>query len=112
MMLTVLHEGHPGIAEIGLSSIHRGQIGTKRLNTGLKEITHDKRIVAKNLKLIREHRLLYARYDVPRQLVSSKGTSFTSIEFRRFCEINGVKYIRTMQHHPKNSGLAERFVRT
>lgn len=63
-------------------------------------------------RLINKLRELFARYGVPKQLVSDNGPSFTSNEFQQFMNGNGVRHIRSTPYHPKTNGLAERFVRT
>lgn len=55
---------------------------------------------------------MFSRFGFPEQLVSDNGTQFTSQEFQRFLEINGVQHIRSAPYHPSTNGAAERFVQS
>ena len=44
-------------------------------------------------------REMFARYGLPRQVVSDNGPQFTSEEFKQFLHANGVKHITTAPHH-------------
>ena len=57
-------------------------------------------------------RQVFSAYGIPRQLVSDNGPQFTSVEFATFCQVNGIKHIRTSPYHPASNGLAERFVQS
>ena len=57
-------------------------------------------------------REVFARFGVPRVIVSDNGPQFTSEEFQSFCRANVVQHIRSTPYHPKTNGLAERAVRT
>lgn len=57
-------------------------------------------------------RELFARYGVPRVLVSDNGPQWTSEEFQQFCASNLIQSVLSTPYHPKTNGLAERAVRT
>ena len=64
---------------------------------------------SKTITVLRE---MFARYGLPRQLVSDNGPQFTSSEFKQFLHCNGVKHITTAPYHPSSNGAAERLVQT
>ena len=57
-------------------------------------------------------RALFARYGLPKCLVSDNGSQFVSKEFAEFLAANGVQHIRSAPYHPATNGAAERFVQT
>ena len=63
----------------------------------------------KTITVLRE---LFARYGIPRQLVSDNDPQFTAEEFSQFMSANGVRHIRSSPYHPASNGAAERLVQT
>ncbi|GFY13231.1 uncharacterized protein K02A2.6 [Trichonephila clavipes] len=54
----------------------------------------------------------FARFGLPRVLVSDNGSQFTSYEFQRFMHKNGVRYKTSAPFKPSSNGQAERYVAT
>ncbi|GFQ80557.1 uncharacterized protein K02A2.6 [Trichonephila clavata] len=54
----------------------------------------------------------FARFGLPRVLVSDNGSQFTSYEFQRFMQRNGVKHKTSAPFKPSSNGQAERYVAT
>ncbi|KAE8748860.1 hypothetical protein FOCC_FOCC004454 [Frankliniella occidentalis] len=57
-------------------------------------------------------RYCFADYGVPDLIVTDNGTQFTSMEFRNFLKLNGVRHLTSPPWHPASNGLAERTVKT
>ncbi|XP_013172204.1 PREDICTED: uncharacterized protein K02A2.6-like [Papilio xuthus] len=57
-------------------------------------------------------RELFARFGIPRQMVTDGGPPFTSCEFEEFLKKNGVDHIVTAPYHPSSNGAAENAVKT
>ena len=57
-------------------------------------------------------RSLVAAYGLPKQLVTDNGPQFTSTEFGKFAQQNGIKHIFTAPYHPSSNGAVECFVQT
>ena len=55
---------------------------------------------------------MFARFGVPREIVSDNGLQFTSEDFKHFMAANGIKHIHSSRYHPASNGAAERFVQT
>ena len=64
---------------------------------------------ARTIEALRE---LFARFGIPRQLVSDNGPQFISREFASFLDRMGVKHIKTAPYHPASNGAAERMVQS
>ncbi|GFW92448.1 uncharacterized protein K02A2.6 [Trichonephila clavipes] len=52
----------------------------------------------------------FARFGLPRVLVSDNGSQFTSYEFQRFMHKNGVRHKTSAPFKPSSNGQAERYV--
>ena len=63
-------------------------------------------------RTVNELRSLFARYGIPKVVVSDNGTQFVSSEMTRFLTQNGIRHITSAPYHPATNGLAERFVQT
>ena len=61
---------------------------------------------------IRELRAMFARFGIPRQLVSDNGPQFTAGQFAEFTSNNGVRHIRVAPYHPSSNGAGERAVQS
>lgn len=53
----------------------------------------------------------FSNFGIPATIVSDNGTSFTSHQFSKFCELNGIEHITTAVYHPMSNGQAEVFVK-
>ena len=54
----------------------------------------------------------FARYGLPRQIVTDNAPQFTSEEFKVFMSTNAIKHIRSATYHASTNGAAERMVQT
>ena len=57
-------------------------------------------------------RTVFARIGIPESIVSDNGPQFTSSEFTKFYELNGIRHVRVPPYHPSSNGLTERAVQT
>ena len=57
-------------------------------------------------------RSLFARYGLPKDVVTENGPQFTSAEFAEFMCENGIRNFRSAPYHPATNGAAERCVQT
>ena len=48
--------------------------------------------------------IMFARYDLPNQVVSNNGRQFVSKEFNDFMKMNGIKLIKSSPYHPSSIG--------
>ena len=50
-----------------------------------------------------------ARTGIPEELLTDNGSNFISKTIQKYCEVTGVKQIRTSPYHPQTDGMVERF---
>ncbi|KAF2890602.1 hypothetical protein ILUMI_15571, partial [Ignelater luminosus] len=62
--------------------------------------------------IIKIFKSMFARFGVPQQVVSDRGTQFTSREFANFSKQWQFKHIVTSPTHSQSNGMAERHVQT
>ena len=55
-------------------------------------------------------RSTFARFGLPRVLISDNATNFCSAEFQQFLSNNGIKHITSPPYHPQSNGAAENTV--
>jgi transposase InsO family protein len=55
-------------------------------------------------------RSLFSVHGLPEHLVTDNGTQFTSFDFQKFLNANGIKHTTTSPGHPATNGMAERYV--
>ena len=55
---------------------------------------------------------IFARFGIPRTLVSDNGPEFLSSDLMQWCESLGIKMMESHIYHPKANGIAERAVQT
>ncbi|XP_064468972.1 uncharacterized protein K02A2.6-like [Ornithodoros turicata] len=63
-------------------------------------------------KTIDTLRDIFTQNGLPEVFVTDNGPPFTSQQFRKFLEDQGIHHVLTPPYHPKSNGLAENFVRT
>ena len=62
--------------------------------------------------VINRLRRLFARFGLPKRIVSDNGPPFSSVEFEVYLGRNGIKHSLTAPYHPATNGAAENAVRT
>ena len=55
---------------------------------------------------------LFARFGIPRQIVTDNGAQFVSEEFQAFGRSNSIRHLTSAPYHSATNGLAERAVQT
>ena len=55
---------------------------------------------------------IFARFGIPRTLVSDNGPEFVSCDLKQWCESLGIKKMESPIHHPRANAIAERAVQT
>ena len=55
---------------------------------------------------------IFARFGIPRTLVSDNGPEFVSSDLKKWCESLGIKKMESPIYHPRANGIAERAVQT
>lgn len=79
---------------------------------------HSKWIEVERLKkttatiIIDRLRRIFARFGLPKRIVSDNGPPFSSAEFGHYLERNGIKQTLIAPYHPASNGAAENAVRT
>ncbi|KAL0820594.1 hypothetical protein ABMA28_006437 [Loxostege sticticalis] len=61
--------------------------------------------------VINKLREVFARFGLPKQIVSDNGPPFSSEELSSFCQNNGIDHIFTAPYHPSSNGAAENAVK-
>jgi len=61
---------------------------------------------------VEQLRAMFARFGLPKVIVTDNGTCFTSSEFTEFTRRNHIRHFKTAPYHPSSNGLAERAVQT
>ena len=57
---------------------------------------------------ITELRRIFARFGIPKQIMSDNRPQFVSSEFRTFSKKQGIRHILVPPYHPQSNGEAER----
>ena len=52
---------------------------------------------------------MFARWGVPREIITDNGRQFVSREFKEFLAQLNIKHSRTALYHPQANGAVERF---
>lgn len=62
--------------------------------------------------VIDSFRRLFARFGIPKKIVSDNGPPFSSAELGMYFKRNGIKHLPVAPYHPSSNGAAENAVRT
>ena len=65
-----------------------------------------------SVKTVEILRTIFARNDLPEQLISDNGPQFVSEEFKEFVPQNRIRHTTGASYHPSTNQLVERFVHT
>lgn len=57
-------------------------------------------------------RTFFSTFGIPEELVTDGGPPFQSSMFAEFCNLNGIRMLKSPPYHPQSNGLAERVVQT
>lgn len=63
-------------------------------------------------QIIKKLKILFARWGIPKAIVSDCGPQFTSSEFRRFTDLWGIIHKTSSPHHHQSNGKAEAAVKS
>lgn len=66
----------------------------------------------KTRSTIKVLKAIFDDFLLPSRIISDRGTSFTSGEFKKFCDLHGIKHILNAVACPRANGQAERFNQT
>lgn len=55
---------------------------------------------------------MFASYGIPQIIVTDNGRTFTSLEFKRFVQSQGIVHKFTSPYNPATNEQAERFIQT
>jgi hypothetical protein len=62
--------------------------------------------------VIKHMKSVFARYGIPKTIVSDNGPQYSSFQFQQFCKEYDIKHSLSSPEHPKSNGLAENSVKT
>ena len=62
--------------------------------------------------VINEMERFFVDFGVPADMVADNGPQYGSVEFRRYCQIKGIRLSTSSPEYPQSNGMAERTVQT